>query len=162
MKRLWPLLVLMAMASFAQAEEVAATSDALIPIRSGHAFDNPDVLQRQHTFGLAHGVHLLLSACLDKNENAAAALDAYAAWYAAQEKVLGDVRLALAVHHFGIQAERAQWQDIARVLGLKETIYPSLGGVGLTDACATLPQALARPRYDFRAQSPHAHDSAAR
>ncbi len=160
MKRLWPVLLLVA--AIAQAEEATSTGDLLVPVRSGYVFENPDLLLRQSVFGLAHGVHLLLSACLDKNENAAAALEAYAAWHATQEKVLDDVRGTLAVHHFGVQAERAQWQDIARVLGLKETIYPSLGGIGLTEACATLPQALAQPHYDFNAQFDLANDPAAR
>jgi hypothetical protein len=115
----------------------------------GYAFDNPDLLLRQRIFGLAHGVHLLLSACLDKNENAEAAQLAYDVWHAAQERELDGVRGELAVHHFGAQAERAHWQDVARVLGLRETIYPSLGSISLPDACATLPQALMQPRYDF-------------
>ncbi|MFN4148783.1 MAG: hypothetical protein ACK4E4_04450, partial [Rhodocyclaceae bacterium] len=105
--------------------------------------------------GLAHGVHLLLSACLDKNENAAAVQRAYEAWHATQGPAIEALRAALAEHHFGARAASAGWQDIARALGLKETIYPALGTVGLTEACATFPEALARPAYDFATQLEH-------
>lgn len=121
-------------------------------MRHGYAFDQPDILLRQRLFGLAHGVHLLLSACLDKAENAAAVQQAYEAWHVAQEPAIEAMRQSLAEHHFGVQAPRAGWQDIARVLGLTETIYPALGAVGLAEACATLPLALSRPAYDFVTQ----------
>lgn len=144
------LLALSALAAApALADEAGAVQESPAPVQLGYAFDNPEVLLRQRIFGLAHGVHLLLSACLDRNENAEAAQQAYDAWHAAQEKVLEDVRGMLAAHHFGNEAEHAHWQDVARVLGLKETIYPSLGGISLHEACATLPQALTQPRYDF-------------
>lgn len=129
------------------AQETAPT-----PVRLGYVFEDPVVRLHQRIFGLAHGVHLLLSACLDKNENAAAALAAYESWHLAQGETLDAVRQALAEHHFGTQAAQVQWQDIARVLGLKETVYPSLGETPLPEACATLPQALAQPRYDFATQ----------
>jgi hypothetical protein len=135
--------------SLAQAEETASAVEPLAPVRLGYAFDNADVLLRQRIFGLAHGVYLLLSACLDKSENAEAAQQSYDAWHATQGKVLDVVRGELASHHYGEQASRVHWQDIARVLGLKETIYPSLGSISLNEACATLPQALMQPRYDF-------------
>lgn len=160
MKRLW--LALLLAVPPVQAEEAVPAGESLVPVRLGYAFDNPDILLRQRIFGLAHGVHMLLSACLDKNENAAAAQQAYDAWHTAQEKVIEGVRGMLAAHHFGNEAERAHWQDIARVLGLKETIYPSLGGVSLQEACATLPQALAQPRYDFAAQLESTNDLATR
>lgn len=143
------LLVLSLLAAPVFAEEMGPVQQPLTPVRLGYAFEDTDILLRQRIFGLAHGVHLLLSACLDKNENAEATQQAYDAWHAAQEKVLDGVRGLLAEHHFGSEAERAHWQDVARVLGLKETIYPSLGGISLQEACATLPQALTQPRYDF-------------
>lgn len=160
MKRL--LLALLLAVPPVQAEEAGPVQQALTPVRLGYAFEDTDVLLRQRIFGLAHGVHLLLSACLDKNENAEAAQQAYEAWHTAQEKVLEGVRGMLAVHHFGNEAERAHWQDVARVLGLKETIYPSLGGASLQEACATLPQALTQPRYDFAAQLESTNDLATR
>lgn len=134
------------------AEDAAPPPEPLASLNPGYAFDQPDILLRQRIFGLAHGVHLLLSGCLDKNENAEAAQRAYDVWLDAQRNVLDRVRGALAAYHFGPQADRTQWQDIARALGLKETIYPALGTTTLQEACATLPQALTQPRYDFVAQ----------
>lgn len=160
MRFLWLALLLAASGTRAEAE--APPPEPLTPVRLGYAFEDTDVLLRQRIFGLAHGVHLLLSACLDKNENAAAAQQAYDAWHASQEKALDGVRGMLAVHHFGNAAERAHWQDVARVLGLKETIYPSLGGISLHEACATLPRALIQPRYDFVTQLQFANDPVAR
>ncbi len=143
------LLALSLLAAPVLAEEAGQVQEPLTPVRLGYAFDDTDILLRQRIFGLAHGVHLLLSACLDKNENAEAAQQAYDAWHATQEKLLDDVRGELAVHHYGGQASRVHWQDVARVLGLRETVYPSLGDIPLQEACATLPQALMQPRYDF-------------
>lgn len=134
------------------AQDSPSAAESLMPRQRGYAFDRPDLLLRQRIFGLAHGVHLLLSGCLDKAENAEAVQQAYDVWHETQRVALESVRLTLAEHHFGEQGERAHWQDIARVLGLKETIYPSLGTVPLPEACATLPQVLTQDRYDFAAQ----------
>jgi len=138
----------------------APVADPMIPVRHGYAFDRPELLQQQRIFGLAHGVHLLLSACHDKNENADAAQRAYASWHERQREAIGAVRAALAAHHFGAQAGQAQWQDVARALGLRETVYPSLGAISLQEACATLPAALAQERYDFAAQLDTPRDAA--
>lgn len=134
------------------AEEGVPAAEAVAPRTAGYAFERPDVLLRQRIFGLAHGVHLLLSGCLDKDANAEVVQQAYDAWHALQRDSLEAVRVMLAEHHFGARATEAHWQDIARALGLKETIYPSLGTVSLQEACATLPQALTQPRYDFAKQ----------
>ncbi len=141
-----------------RAQDGLPAAEPLSPLHLGYAFERPDLLLQQRIFGLAHGVHLLLSGCLDKNENAVAAQQAYDAWHAAQREALDAVRITLAAHHYGDQAGRAQWQDIARVIGLKETIYPSLGAIPLSEACATLPEALSQPRYDFAAQLEMIHD----
>jgi hypothetical protein len=154
------LLALSLLAAPVLADEAGQVPAPLTPARLGYAFADTDTLLRQRIFGLAHGVHLLLSACLDKNENAEAAQQAYDAWHATQEKLLDDVRGELAVHHYGGQASRVHWQDVARVLGLKETVYPSLGDIPLQEACATLPQALTQPRYNFAAQLEMTDESA--
>lgn len=140
----------------------APADPPLAPVRLGYAFDRPDILLRQRIFGLAHGVHLLLSACHDKNENADAAQQAYATWHERQRETIGAVLTALAAHHFDAQAARAQWRDVARTLGLRETVYPSLGAVSLQEACATLPAALVQERYDFASQIDARHDDARR
>jgi hypothetical protein len=149
-------------AGVVQAEGAAPPAEPRAPFNLGYAFDQPDILLRQRIFGLAHGVHLLLSGCLDKNENTEAAQQAYDTWHMTQRDVLERVRGTLADHHFGAEAGRMQWQDVARALGLKETIYPSLGTLTLQEACATLPQALAQPRYDFASQLESIGDTARR
>jgi len=135
-----------------RAEEAVSSAEAAPPRSAGYAFERPDVLLRQRIFGLAHGVHLLLSGCLDKDANVEGVQQAYDAWHAVQHAAIEGVRVMLAEHYFGARAAEAHWQDIARALGLKETIYPSLGTVPLQEACATLPQALTQPRYDFATQ----------
>jgi hypothetical protein len=147
----------------AWAEESGPVSDERpAPQHVGFTFEHPEILLRQRIFGLAHGVHLLVSSCLDQSEYAAATQAAYDVWYAQQHEAIATVRIALAEHHFGTAAARAHWQDIARALGLKETIYPSLGAVSLQEACATLPQALTQARYNFTAQLNLADDTVTR
>ncbi len=129
------------------------------PVRHGYAFDDPDLLLRQQIFGLAHSIHLLLSACLDKAEDPDAVQQAYATWHPAQESAIEASYRSLAAHHYGALAERATWQDVARLFKLKETIYPSLGSINLQDACASFPEALRQPRYDFAAQLEKSNDN---
>jgi len=144
----------------ARAEESVSVSDERpAPQHVGYSFEQPEILLRQRIFGLAHGVHLLVSSCLDQSEHAAATQAAYDAWHARQHEAIATVRTALAEHHFGTAAVRTQWQDIARALGLKETIYPSLGTVSLQEACTSLPQALMHERYNFTAQLNLADDT---
>ena len=132
---------------------VAADPAPLVPLpgRIGYAFDAPDVLVRQRLFGLAHGVNLLVSACLGRPAHAQATQAAYDRWQGAQHAAIAPLKNALATQYFGLRAGEAQWQDVAAALGLKETIHPSLGGTSLDDACASLPAALQNPRYDIAA-----------
>jgi hypothetical protein len=122
---------------------------ALTPQHQGYAFDQPEILIRQRLFGLAHGVHLLVSVCLDKREYAVATQSAYDRWHASQHLALSTIRADLSRYYFGEHAAQAYWQDIANALGLKETIHPSLGGVSLDDACTSLPASLDNERYDL-------------
>lgn len=156
----WLLALPLLAAAPALAGEPESAEPPLTPVKPGYAADNPGILLRQRIFGLAHGVHLLLSGCLDKEANAEVVQPAYDAWHALQRDSLEAVRVMLAEHHFGPRAAEAHWQDIARALGLKETIYPSLGTVSLQEACASLPQALTQPRYDFATQLEMTDDSA--
>lgn len=143
-------------------ESVPVSDERLVPQHVGYSFEQPGILLRQRIFGLAHGVHLLVSSCLDQSEYAVATQAAYDTWHAQQHAAIATVRNALAEHHFGTAAARAQWQNIAQALGLKETVYPSLGAVSLQEACATLPQALTQARYDFTTQLDLADDTATR
>ncbi len=147
-----PAVLALACVGAGAEESVPVSVERLVPLHVGYSFEQPGVLLRQRIFGLAHGVHLLVSSCLDQSEHAVATQAAYDTWHAQQDAAIATVRNALAEYHFGATAARAQWQDIAQALGLKETVYPSLGTISLQDACATLPQALLQARYDFTAQ----------
>lgn len=149
------LAVLLSAATAAGADEGAESVipvESLVPQRLGYAFEQPDILLRQRIFGQAYAVHLLVSACLDRDAQAVATQNAYDFWHSTQHDTLANISAILARHHFDAEAERAQWLDIAKALGLKETIYPSLGVVRLEEACASLPEALMQTRYDFAAQ----------
>lgn len=117
--------------------------------RAGYAFDRPEILIRQRLFGLAHGLSLLAAACLDLPERAAAIEAAYAAWHAGQAKTIETLVHDLAAWYFGPRAREAEWPDLAQALGLGDSIQPALGQIALDDACASLPEAITRPRYQF-------------
>lgn len=117
------------------------------PNRLGYAFEQPEILIRQRLFGLAHGLSLLAAACLDMPAYSASIQDAYAAWHARQGKAIETIVHDLARYYFGSRADEARWPDLSRALNLTNTIEPALGEVTLHAACASLPEAIARPRY---------------
>jgi len=136
------------------APAVVAPATVVAPLavksgRQGYAHDDPQMLLRQKLFGLAHGVSMLAAACLDLPAYSMAIQDAYAAWHERQAEVIELLVKDLSRHYFGDRAGEARWQDVARALSLKDSILPSLGTVTIDAACASLPQALVLPRYDF-------------
>lgn len=155
MKRLLAGVLLAALLSAARADDApsgtpSATTPAALevpPQRRGYAFAEPDILLRQRLFGLAHGLSLLAAACLDLPAHSAPIQDAYAAWHAKQGKAIETIVHDLAAYYFGPRAGEAQWPDLSRALNLANTIEAALGEVTLHAACATLPAAIARPRY---------------
>ena len=157
MKRVLAGILLAALVAAAQADDAPKTETPAqarpaleVPgNRLGYDFDHPEVLIRQRLFGLAHGLSMLAAACLDLPEHSTPIQNAYAAWHAEQAKAIETLVLDLARHYFGPRAAEAGWQDLARALNLNESIHPSLGAVSLQDACASLPEAIARPRYQF-------------
>ena len=120
---------------------------AVIAGRSGYAHDRPEILLRQRLFGLAHGLSLLAAACLDLPAHAEPIQDAYAGWHAKQTKAIETIVHDLADYYFGPHAGEAQWPDLSRALNLIDNIQPALSEVTLHAACASLPEAIARPRY---------------
>ncbi|MDK9702809.1 MAG: hypothetical protein OEL20_06680 [Sulfuritalea sp.] len=136
-------------AATAAAATTAPAALEVPPVRMGYALDQPEILLRQRLFGLAHGLSMLAAACLDLPEHSAPIQDAYAAWHARQARTIEAMAQDLARYYFGPRADEARWQDLVRALNLNDSIQPALGGVSLQDACATLPAALARPRYEF-------------
>lgn len=145
MKRSLVLALCVCLLASARAEEPLPLT------HQGYAFDEPGILIRQRLFGLAHGVSMLAAACLDLPEQSLAIQNTYAAWHAKQAETIAILVRDLSAHHFGKRAAEANWQDLMRALRLKDSIVPSLGSVPLKEACATLAEALTRPRYDFAA-----------
>lgn len=131
----------------AVAPATAASELQALPGRTGYAADQPEILLRQRLFGLAHGISLLAAACLDLPAHSTPVQDAYAAWHAKQGKTIGIIVHDLADYYFGPRAGEATWPDLSRALNLTDNIQPALGEVTLHAACATLPDAIARPRY---------------
>jgi hypothetical protein len=157
-KRFCAGLLCAALLGLAQAED-AATTDApsaatppaleVNPRRLGYAVDQPEILIRQRLFGLAHGMSLLAAACLDMPAHSKPIQDAYAAWHEKQGKTIEIIVHDLADYYFGSRAAEAQWQDLSRALNLKDSIEPALGDITLHAACASLPAAIIRPRYEL-------------
>lgn len=129
----------------------AATPPPLkvLPDRQGYAFDRPAILLRQRLFGRAHGLSLLAAACLDLPPHSKPIQDAYAGWHARQAKTVETIFRDLSSHYFGPRAEEARWPDLSRALSLPDDIGPVLGQVTLHAACASLPDAIGRPRYEL-------------
>lgn len=119
--------------------------------RMGYAFEFPRVLAEQRLFGIAHGVSLLATACLDAPDEADAAADAYTQWYEQQQDQIEMLKSELAEFYFGPRADEASWAHIAATLKLREAIGLTPGSEQLRAACASLPEALRQPRYDLAA-----------
>ena len=154
MKHFFASLLLVALLGSAQAADApaagttaAAPALEVAPARRGYAADQPQIFIRQRLFGRAHGLSLLTAACLELPAYSTAVRDAYAAWYATQAKTLETIVRDLAIHYFGPRANEAQWFDLAHALNLPDSIQPALGEVTLHAACASLPEAIPRPRY---------------
>jgi hypothetical protein len=117
--------------------------------RQGYAFDYPRVLAEQRLFGVAHGVSLLATACLDVPAQADAAADAYTHWYEQQQPLIATLKDELAVFYFGAQADAASWSHIAETLKLRDRLSLAPDSAALKAACESLPEALRQPRYDL-------------
>jgi hypothetical protein len=117
--------------------------------RLGYAFEKPEILVRQRLFGLAHGISLLAAACLDLPAHSKPIQDAYAAWHAKQGKAIETIVRDLAHYYFGPRANEARWPDVSRALNLGDDIQPALNDLTLHAACASLPEAIGRPRYEL-------------
>jgi hypothetical protein len=124
----------------------------LQPLQAGYAFEWPRIVVQQRFLGRAHGVSLLLSACMDKPEFMDPVLTAYVPWRESQDNAIALAQLDLARHYFGARAGEARWPDLLRALNLKNQLDPAPSPAELAAACETLPLALQRPRYDFTVQ----------
>ena len=109
----------------------------------GYAFDKPRVLTQQIIWGLAHGVRLLGEACERRGDTAAA--NAYADWRTQQQASIAAAERDLARHYFQRDTALAAELDVA----LKLPAALKLTEAELQPACATLGEALKKPRYDL-------------
>jgi hypothetical protein len=112
-------------------------------LNSGYEVDNPRVLAQQLLWGVVHGVRLLGMACQRRGDRAAAL--AYVDWLDGQWPRIRMAERDLSYHYF----KRAQvpLEAIDGALKLKPALEQPDDELG--DACATLPAALATPRYDL-------------
>lgn len=157
MKRFFASVACAALLGSAQAEDApqivtpAEARPALEVPRNqvGYAFEQPEILIRQRLFGLAHGLSLLAAACLDLPEHSRPVQDAYAAWHAKQGKAIEIIVHDLARYYFGSRADEAHWPDLSRALNLGDRIESALSEITLHAACASLPEAISRPRYEL-------------
>lgn len=118
------------------------------PQRRGYAFDYPRILAQQRVFGLAHGAALLAAACRAVPASAEAAGAAYASWRRRQGGAIAAAAADMSTYYYG--GGVADWQSLATQLGLREALGYAPDSPELAAACATLPQALEKPRYDLR------------
>lgn len=118
----------------------------VLPGRSGYAVDWPGILAQQRIFGLAHGVRLLAAACEARQDAAAAA--AYGQWLATQKAPIETARRELAAYYFGADTTSVEEHAIASAMHLKP-VLAGRSASALAAACSSLPEALARPRYDL-------------
>ncbi|HZV54076.1 MAG TPA: hypothetical protein VFF82_03970 [Rhodocyclaceae bacterium] len=112
-------------------------------IPSGYEMDNPRILAQQLLWGVVHGVRLLGMACQRRGDNAATL--AYAEWLDRQWPRIRAAEVDLSRHYF--QREQVPMEAIDGALKLKPALDQLDGELG--EACASLPEALATPRYDL-------------
>ncbi|MFZ5582296.1 MAG: hypothetical protein ACOZCK_06510 [Pseudomonadota bacterium] len=122
------------------------------PERQGYAFGHPRILAQQTLFGLSHGISLLARACSLLPEEGELAREAYGAWEAKNRVRIEQAEYELARYYFTPPAEEVRRLDLIQALQLKSDLGLSTDGPELKAACATLPEALAKPRYDLEAQ----------
>lgn len=119
------------------------------PDRLGYAFEYPRILAQQRLFGIANGVSLLAAACLDLPDAAESVQNAYAPWHEKQEAAVDAAVADLGVYYFGAADSTPDWLTLARTMHLPEALPYAADSEELKAACATLPEALAQPRYDL-------------
>lgn len=122
------------------------------PERQGYAFGHPRILAQQTLFGLSHGISLLARACSLLPEEGELAREAYGAWETRNRIRIELAEYELAGYYFTPPAEEVRRLDLIQALQLKSDLGLSTDGPELKAACATLPAALAKPRYDLEAQ----------
>ncbi|HJW04477.1 MAG TPA: hypothetical protein VJ548_14450 [Azospira sp.] len=119
------------------------------PGRLGYAFGRPRVLAQQEIFGIAHGIALLARACALVPETAAASATAYSQWSSANQPRIEAAERELTRYYFEPPYDAVRRLHLVQALQLKTDLGLAIDGPELKAACATLPQALQKPRYDL-------------
>jgi len=130
-------------ASIGAALALTAHAAELPAVPNGYVFDSPRLLTQQLLWGIVHGVRLLGLACHQRGD-APAAL-AYVEWLDHQWPRIRAAERDLSHHYF--KHEQAPMEAIDGALRLKPALDQADSDLG--EACASLPEALAAPRYDL-------------
>jgi hypothetical protein len=112
-------------------------------VPSAYEFDKPNILAQQLVWGVVHGVRLLGMACQRRGDHVAAL--AYVDWLDRQWPRIRAAEADLSRHYF--RREQVPMEAIDGALKLKPALDQPDGDLG--EACASLPAALATPRYDL-------------
>jgi hypothetical protein len=112
-----------------------------VPTR--YEFDRPQVLAQQLLWGVVHGVRLLGMACHRRGDKVAAL--AYADWLDGQWPRIRAAEGDLSRHYY--DRDQVPLEAIDAAIKLKPALDQPDSALG--DACASLPEALAAPRYDL-------------
>ena len=118
-----------------------AAEERIVP--QAYAFDRPELLADQLTWGIAHGARLLALACVRGGH--AGAAEAWVDWQEREAAQIGAMNARLGLHYF--QREAVPLDALALALGLKPSL--ELSPETLNPACTSLAEALAQPRYDL-------------
>ena len=125
-----------------------ASSGAIQGRHHAYAFDQPEVLAMQRTFGVGNAVTILGAACVD----VPAAKASFETWQQSNGALLQKMTQKLAFYYRMPQdADALQLQkQVAARMYLKTTL--DLDGAALTEACESLPQTLALPSMNLAAR----------
>jgi hypothetical protein len=133
---LWLILLSWAGTIAAQDEQQAQRHHA-------YAFDNPELLSTQRTFGVGNATTLLGDACADFPE----ASKSYASWLQSNQTTLTAMTETLAIHYrIPLNADRLQAR-VAEVMRLKTSL--DLTQATLDEVCPNLPETLALPNMNL-------------
>jgi hypothetical protein len=113
------------------------------PVPSAYEFDQPNILAQQLLWGVVHGVRLLGMACQRRGDHVAAL--AYVDWLDHQWPRIRAAEADLSRHYF--LRDQVPMEAIDGALKLKPALDRPDAELG--EACASLPAALATPRYDL-------------
>jgi hypothetical protein len=112
-------------------------------VPSAYEFDKPNILAQQLLWGVVHGVRLLGMACQRRGDRVAAL--AYVDWLDRQWPRIRSAEADLSRHYF--MRDQVPMEAIDAALKLKPALDRPDADLG--EACASLPDALAAPRYDL-------------